>query len=192
MPKNVNKIIKWSFSWLWVRVSKGRERVHQLPGVFVPHPIGFCILKRQASRSCCFIFLLLIPHYLQKLPGKLQLPFFSSFTAVLLKPKADVNGASATSRKIQKLVQQTFREEYWTDIHVLWSLHLGYNIIWWCNVCCFDSQSFMFACMMSWVYVLFIYQNMCIMLKIRWLHWKLDFVSLSHWRVGSSGLRCNQ
>ena len=42
----------------------------------------------------------------ETLPGKMQLPFFSSFAAVTLNQTADENGASAL----------TFREEYQTNI----------------------------------------------------------------------------
>lgn len=38
--------------------------------------------------------------------------------------------------------------------------------------------SFMSACMILWVHVLFTYQNMCIALKIQLLHLKLDFFTL--------------
>ena len=45
-------------------------------------------------------------------------------------------GPLATGRKIQKLVQQTFREEYQTNSRVSWNRHSGSTIIWWCDVCC--------------------------------------------------------
>ena len=44
----------------------------------------------------------------------------------------------AAYRKTEKLVQQTFRDEYWTNVHVLWNLHSGYILIQWHNVCCIE------------------------------------------------------
>ena len=73
-------------------------------------PIGFHILMKLANHSARFIFPTLntaLPR--ETRPGKMQLPFFSSFSTVLLKLKADRNGPLATSGKIQNLTQQTFR-----------------------------------------------------------------------------------
>lgn len=60
--------------------------------VVVPQPVGFCILKKRASHSAWLIF----PALTMSLPaetlcGKMQLPFFTSFTAVMPKQKADGN-----------------------------------------------------------------------------------------------------
>ena len=38
--------------------------------------------------------------------------------------------------------------------------------------------SFMSTCMTLWMRVLFVYQNMCFLLKIHFLHLKSDFITL--------------
>ena len=68
----------------------GRESVSNRHfHVVVQQPIGFCMMKKRANRRAWFFFSRLIRHFL---PGKMQHPFFSSFTAVMLKQKAEVNG----------------------------------------------------------------------------------------------------
>ena len=69
----------------------GRESVSNRHfHVVVQQPIGFCIMKKRANRRAWFIFSRLIRHFL---PCKMQHPFFSSFTAVMSKRKADESGA---------------------------------------------------------------------------------------------------
>ena len=98
----------------------------------VPWPIGFCILKKRTN-------LHLILHFLPRhLLGKMQLPFFSHSQWSCWSRRLTKTGPLAIHRKIQNLIQQTFREEYQTNIHALWSLHSGYTIIRWINVCCID------------------------------------------------------
>ena len=61
--------------------------------VVLLQPISFCILKKWANHSIWFIF----PTHntslpAKTLPGKMHLPFFSSFAADMPKQKADENG----------------------------------------------------------------------------------------------------
>ena len=79
---------------------------------FVPQPISFCILKKQANRSVWFIFWCLIHHFLVRhLVAKCS--FHSS---VRKQGHAEVGGwwkrPLSARRKSSKLVQLTFREEY--------------------------------------------------------------------------------
>ena len=96
--------------------------------VVVPWPIGFCILKKQANHSV----ITSLPD--ETLLGKLQLPFFSSLAVVMRKWTADKNGALGQQCKDSKTCTTDFREEYQTNIYVLWNFHLWYAIIWRCNV----------------------------------------------------------
>ena len=83
-------------------------------------------------------------------------------------------GSSTTSRMIKKLKQQTFREEYQTNILLKSSLVVHLNAVTSVMSAVFSSLSFMLACMTLWICVLLTYQNMCIMLKIQSLHLKWD------------------
>ena len=159
----------------------GRESVsNQHFRVFGPQPIGFCILEKHISHSAWFIFLCLIPHFLvRRLVAKCTFHCYSSFTVVM--PMSEGRWKHGPQPPVERLKNsyKIFRENYWTDIHVLWNLHLRVH----CNRCdvmyaASNSQSFMLACIMSSMRVLFTYQNMCIILKIQLLHIRSDFVTL--------------
>ena len=136
--------MKWPFSCVHVPVSEGRERVcrHWHFLVVLPQPISFCILKKQANCSAWFIFPHLIPHFLPR-HFLIEFSFHSSVRSLqsCWSRRLTKTRPLATSRKIQKLVQQTFRQEFWTNVHVLWNLHPRHTIIWWCNVCCFEFST---------------------------------------------------
>ena len=94
--KNVSKRIKWSFSCLCVRVSKGRERVHQqLAFSYGCATANLLLHFKEAGQSLHLVHFPTLHASLpaKTPPGKMQLHFFSSFTAVMLKWKADVNKA---------------------------------------------------------------------------------------------------
>ena len=106
--------------------------------VIVPQPIGigFCLWKRWAIIALGSFSLGLIDHFLTR-----HFLAKCSFHSSICSPwscrcgRLKEIGRLATSTNIQKLIQQTFREEYQTNIHVLWNLHPGYTMIRWCNVC---------------------------------------------------------
>ena len=101
----------------------------------------------------------------ETLPWKMQLPFFSSFAALMLK----------------RILQQIFRVEYWTNIHVLWNLLPGYSVIRWCNICCFELSIVHVGMMMLWMHALFSYiiRTCALCLKSHSLRLKSDFITLS-------------
>ena len=138
--------------------------------------MGFCILKKQAHCSTWFIFLCLICHFLVR-HFLAKCGFHSSFAVVMPMQKADKNRSLG---KIQKLIQQTFRDQYWTAVHVLWNLHPRHTMILWCDIFCIHV----------WVYdvvnacSIICYQNLCILLKILLLHSRSVFITL----MSSEGL----
>ena len=93
--------------------------------VVVPQPISFCILKNWANHSIWFIFPHIIPHFLPR-----------HFLAKCIFHSSVHSQQSCQSRgwwkrnpwppveKIQKLIQQTFRDEYIEKL-----LHLKSNFI---------------------------------------------------------------
>ena len=99
----------------------GRESVsnwHVL--VVVPQPTGFCILKKPAIRSTRSIFLHLTCHFLVR-HFLAKCHFHSSVLSLqsCQSRRLIKTGPTSTGKKTQKLIQQTFREDYWTNIHVL-------------------------------------------------------------------------
>ena len=130
----------------------------------------------------------------------MQFPFFSSLAVIMLKLKTDNNGALVPSVKIQKFIQQTFREEYqtneWMKLHKLrLTVSTQNNVCSWYKCPCvikssprvlhntvmyavLNSLSFMLRCVMLLMHILFSYQNMCIMGKIWLLHLKSNFITL--------------
>ena len=98
-----------------------------------------CILKKRAICSPWFIFLRLMLRCSQA-----KCSFHSSVCSQgwCWGGRLKKTGPSATCRNIEKLIQQTFREEYWRNVHVLGNLPPGYSIILWCNICCFEFSIF--------------------------------------------------
>ena len=110
---------------------EGRESIsNRYFLVVVPQPISFCILKKRADHSAWFTFSRVIPHFLSRY-FLAKCSFHSSvcFQCSCRSRRLMKKGPSATSRKIWKLTQQAFWEEYQTNIHVLWNFHLEYTII---------------------------------------------------------------
>ena len=101
--------------------------------VVVPQPIRFCVWQKWANHSTWFIFPRLICHFLVR-----HIPAKSSFSSSVHSLWSCLSGRLtkmeplATSRKIQKLIQQTSREKYRTSVHILWNLYLECTILWWC------------------------------------------------------------
>ena len=131
---------------------RGRESVSKWYClVVVPQPIGFCILQKWANCSAWFIFPPFILHFLRR-----HWQNEASILQFICSRHAKVGRLMktrplATSRKIQKLIQQTFREDYRTNLHVSWNLHPGYTIIQWCMLLwilgpCFGMYDVMDAC----------------------------------------------
>ena len=97
--------------------------------------------KETANHNPWFVFLCLMPHFMLR-HFLAKCSFHSSVRSQQSCQSGRLmkTGPSTSRRKIQKLIQQTFREEYPTNITVLWNLDQGYTIIQWCNVCCFESK----------------------------------------------------
>ena len=123
---------------MWLCPGGGRVCIsNQHFPVVVPQPIGFCILKKQANCSTWFIFSRLILHFLLRcILAKCSFRSSIHSQQSCRSGRLMKTGPLATRRKIEKLIQQTFREEYRTNIHVLLNLHFWYTIIWWCKVFC--------------------------------------------------------
>ena len=69
----------------------------------------------------------------------MQVPLFKSFTAVTQTQKVDENRAlSHAVERFKNPYNTLLLEEYPTNIPVLWNLHLGYTIMQWCSVCCYE------------------------------------------------------
>ena len=86
--------------------------------VVVPTTISFCILKKQANHSTCFIFSVLNTSLsAETLPGKVQLPFFSLFTAAMPKQTADKNAAQSRQLIDSKTRATDFQRGIW-DKHL--------------------------------------------------------------------------
>ena len=99
----------------------GRDSISDLHfPVVVPQLIGVCTLKQWANRSAWFIFLGLVHHFLAR-QFLAKYRFYSSADSLWSRWRRRLTktGPLATSRKIQKLIQQTFRGESRTNIHVL-------------------------------------------------------------------------
>ena len=90
------------------------------------HSQSACILKKQFNRSTWFIFPCLIRHFLAR-HFLAKCSFHSSVHSLrsFQRGRLMKMGPAATSRKIQELVQQTFRKDRGTNIHVLSNLHSG-------------------------------------------------------------------
>ena len=79
-----------------MRVSEGRERVHQqLIFSCGCATASWLFHFKDVGQSWCLVLFPAFNASLsgKTLPGKMELPFFGSFTAVTLKQKADKNGA---------------------------------------------------------------------------------------------------
>ena len=118
MPRNVNKMLIFVplCACIW-----GGGGVHQWP-IFSCGWVAdsrLSILKRQANCSAWFIFPRLICHFLMKhFPANCS--FHSSVHSLRSCRRKWLTkmGSSVTSRKIQILIQQTFREECIRQIYM--------------------------------------------------------------------------
>ena len=146
--------------------------------VVMSQPIVFFSLKKQANLSTWFIFRHLICHFLARhflvkcsLRSSVR-SLWSCRIGRLMKA-----GPSVSSRKVQNLIQQTFREEQHTNIHVLWNVHSGYTIIRWCLIL---YRSCWYVWRGGWAFCSAICdQNMSISLKIQlWCLESLFFLHL--------------
>ena len=118
------------------------------------------------------------------LPGQMQFLFFSSFAVkfIMLKRKADEKRPSAFWRKIQKLMQQTPREEYMDKYWGIVKSSLSYGV----RYAALTSLSVILACMILVMCVLFTHLNISITLKVQVLYLKSDFVALiSSWGLAA-------
>ena len=145
MPRNVNKML--IFVRLCACIWGG---VHQWP-IFSCGWVAdsrLSILKRQANCSAWFIFPRLICHFLVR-----HCQAKCSFHSSVLSLQSCWSGwltktwPLATSRKTQKLMRQTFREDYWTNTLVLWNFHWWHTMTQWCLLRL--SLLFMSVCMTS-------------------------------------------
>lgn len=103
----------------------------------------------------------------------MQFPFFSSFAAIRLKCKADENRPLASSRKIQKLVRHTLREEYTDTYPGVLNFPCGCGLM----SAVLTSLLVMLACVKLWLHVLFAHPNVHLH-KIQLLRLKLGFMAL--------------
>ena len=75
--------------------------------------------------------------------------------------------------------------QYQTNVHILWSLHLGYTIIGWYNVCRIEfSIVHVSTCDVVDACSVHLSEHVHYA-SIKFFHLKLDFITL-YWRVGSS------
>ena len=139
-------IVKWPFSCICIHVSMGRERVLQQQAFFVvSQPISFWISRKWAKHSTWFIFPGWTRHFLVRY-FLAKCSFQSSFCLLwsFWSRRLTRMGPSASSRKIQKLTQQTFKRRV-SDKHACEIVTHGipwYSVgvyVWWCG-CVFCSE----------------------------------------------------
>ena len=173
-----------------MRVSEGRERVHQQWHflVVVPQPVSFYIWKKQANRCGRFIFPCLIHHFLARL-FLVKCSLHSSVHSLqsCQSRRLTKTGPLTNSRKIQKLIRQTFREEHRRNIHVKSSLVVHHNTVRQSMLCLILFHSCWHVWHGGWLFwSLICYQNLCIMLRILLLPLKLVFITLkSSWGLAA-------
>ena len=134
--------------------------------------VRFCIWKIKANCSAWFIFPCLIPHFLLRhFLAKCSFPSSVCPQQSCQCRRLTKTGPSASSRKIEKFIQQDFHGgisyEYPCTVKSSHGVHhntVMQYVLFWILICLYQRV------MTSWMHVLFAYQNMCTTLKLQLWH----------------------